>query len=75
MILQKCNSNEVNKLIVVTMTSLQKTINIFGTQRIHKITKKHNNLCVLSTDVYFLKFQPPLKLSVLKRIVSFQKLL
>ena len=58
MILQTCNSNEVNKLILVTMTSLPKTINNFGTQRNNKIAKKHNNLCVLLTDVYFIKFQP-----------------
>ena len=55
MILQKCNSNEVNKLIMVTMTSLRKTINHFGNQRNHKIVKKHNNnLCVLSTDAYII---------------------
>ena len=39
MILQNCNSNEVNKLILGTMTSLPKTINDFGTQRNHKSPK------------------------------------
>ena len=58
MILQKCKSNDVNKLILVTMTSLPKTINNFGTQKNLKIAKKHINLCLLSTDVYFIKFQP-----------------
>ena len=61
MIVQKCNSNDVNKLILVAMMSLLKTINNFGTERKHKIAKKHNNQ-VSGT---------PLKLWALKGIVSY----
>ena len=56
--LSKIDSNEVNRLILVTMTSLPKTIDNFGTQRNHKIANKHISLCMLSTDVYFIKLQP-----------------